>query len=220
MPVEEPVEISDVQARLQRLWKGTLIVAVAGGYVSIVALLLFHHGWQPALLALFLIVLSQFFRYIANDVDRIGWDLSEQRQGDGVGDQTASYQGRLLRLLIGLAQLQNLVLIGQAYLLADIGRAAATAVGLVLIECLYWQIRKVNRQVEFEQASYGFRDRGMLSDGPESIRPSDKAKQDKLNRKLDTLSKMAEAGEISQYAYEKARDKHRVRSVMADDGRR
>ena len=67
------------------------------------------------------------------------------------------------------------------------------------------------------QASYGFRDRGVFSDGPESVSPSDKAKKDKLERKLDRLREMAEKGQISQKAYEKTRDKYRIHDVMDDD---
>ncbi|MXY57288.1 MAG: hypothetical protein F4Y41_12995, partial [Gammaproteobacteria bacterium] len=59
---------STAQIKLQRLWKGTLFVGIGGGYVLLVAMLFVYHGWRAALLALFLVGVSQFFRYIANDV--------------------------------------------------------------------------------------------------------------------------------------------------------
>ncbi len=214
---EELVKESDIRVRLQRLWKGTLFVGITGGYVLIVSLLFIYHGWRPALLGLFLIILSQFFRYIANDVDRIGWRISKQRQDEGITESTRGYQVRMLYLLVGLVQLQNLALIYQGYVLAGITWTVATLVGLVFIEILYSRVRGVNRRVEFEQASYGFRDKGIFSDGPESVSPSDKAKKDKLERKLDRLREMAEKGQISQKAYEKTRDKYRIHRVMDDD---
>lgn len=214
---EEQVKKTDIHVRLQRLWKGTLFVGITGGYVLIVSLLFIYHGWRPALLGLFLIILSQFFRYIANDVDRIGWKISKQEQDEGTTESTRGYQVRMLYLLVGLVQLQNLALIFQGYVLAGITWTVGTLVGLVVIEILYSRVRGVNRRVEFEQASYGFRDRGIFSDGPESVSPSDKAKKDKLERKLGRLREMAEKGQISQKAYEKTRDKYRIHNVMNDD---
>ena len=214
--MQDRIDDSDIQIRLRRLWKGTLFVGVAGSYALIVSLLFIYHGWRPALLALFLIALSQLFRYIANDVERIGWNMSNERQDQDIRASTRRYQVRMLYLLVGLAQLQNLALVYQAYLLASLRWTLGTVVGLIFIEILYSRIRTVNRRVEFQQASYGFRDKGLFSDGPESLSPSDKAKEDKLERKLDRLKEMAEQGQISQTAYEKARDRHRIHSVMGD----
>ncbi len=212
-------ELSDFEVRLQRLWKGTLLVGVVGGYALLISLLLVEHGWRAALLALFFVVLAQFLRYIANDVDRIGWRLSRQ-QDLGEGDnRTSQAQLRLLRVLIGLAQLVNVALIGQAYWLSGIVWAVPILLGLVFIEFLFSRIRKVNRRVDFAEASYGFRDRSMLRDGPRAG-DSEEAKRAALERKLETLERLAESGQISQRAYEKARDKHRVRHVMrANDSR-
>ena len=213
----ERLEEAEIHVRLLRLWKGTLFVGIAGSYVLIVALLFVYHGWRPALLGLFLIILSQFLRYIANDVDRIGWRISKQTQGEDIAKSTKGYQARMLYLLLGLVQLLNLTLILQGYLLAGITWALGTLGGLVLIEVLYSRVRGVNRRVEFEQASYGFRDRGVFSDGPESMSPSDKANEDKLERKLERLREMAEQGQISQKAYKRIRDRYRIHGVMDDD---
>ena len=199
------------QVRLQRLWKGTLFVGIGGGYVLLVALLFIYQGWRAALLALFLIGVAQFFRYIANDVDRIGWRMSNEWSDEPIAESTKRYQRRMLMALVGLAQAINLALIYQAYHLGDLRWMLPTLVGLALIELLYSRIRSVNRRIEFEEASYGFKDRGPLSGGPDAVAASNQAA---LDRKLDRLSALADEGQISRKAYEKARDKHRVRSVM------
>ena len=204
-PVESTAEI-----KLQRLWKGTLFVGIGGGYVLLVALLFVYHGWRPALLALFLVGVCQFFRYIANDVDRIGWRMSNEL-GDSAGETTKRYQRRMLFALAGLVQALNLALIYQAYHLGGLRWMLPILIGLVLIEVLYSRIRSVNRRIEFEEASYGFKDRGPLTRGPEAMRASNQAR---LDRKLDELKTLADEGLISRKAYEKARDKHRIRSVM------
>lgn len=213
----------DAETRLRRLWKGALLVGVAGGYVLLVSALLLQHSWQAALLAAFFVVVSQFLRYIASDVDRIGWQLSErknEKQGAEAATQSEGavrYQARLFRGLVALAQLVNVALVVQAFALGGVLRAIATLLGLALIEVLFSRIRKVNREVTFEQASYGFSDRPLLHDGASATGPWDEAANERLQRKLETLRQMAEAGEISQQAYQKARDKWLVRSVMRDD---
>ena len=205
---------TSARVRLQRLWKGTLFVGIGGGYVLLIALLFVYRGWRPALLALFLIGVAQFFRYIANDVDRIGWRMSNEWSGEAISDSTTSYQKRMLIALVILAQGVNVALVYQAYLLGGLYWMLPILVGVAVIEILYSRVRSVNRRIEFDEASYGFKDRGPLSGGPESIRPSGRARQDELDRKLEELKALVDAGEISQKAYEKARDKHRVRAVM------
>ncbi|MDE0659416.1 MAG: hypothetical protein OXI79_07170 [Gammaproteobacteria bacterium] len=202
---------STAQVKLQRLWKGTLFVGIGGGYVLLVAMLFVYHGWRAALLALFLVGVSQFFRYIANDVDRIGWRMSNESSDEAVDETTKRYQRRMLVALAGLVQALNLVLVYQAYHLGDLRWMLPMLLGLVLIEVLYSRIRSVNRRIEFEEASYGFKDRGPLGSGPEAMRASNQAR---LDRKLEQLETLAEEGQISPKAYEKARDKHRIRSVM------
>ena len=208
-----PVETS-AHVKLQRLWKGTLFVGIGGGYMLLVAMLFVYHGWRPPLLALFLIALSQFFRYIANDVDRIGWRMSNESSLEAISASTKRYQKRMLVVLAGLVQALNAALIYQAFHLGSLPWMLPTLAGLVLIEVLYFRIRSVNQRVEFEQASYGFKDRGLLSGGPEPMRPPGRAKRDKLDRKLNELKSLLDEGRISQKAYEKARDKHRIRAVM------
>ena len=206
---------SNVEVRLWRLWKGTLLVGVVGGYALLIALLLVEHGWRAGLLGLFFVVVAQFFRHIASDVDRIGWNL--ERDSGGEKAPAVRQQVRLFWLLVGLAQILNLALIGQAFTLGGPVQALATLLALAFIEVLFSRIRQVNRRVEFQQASYG------LGEGP--LQPNaktslwDEARLQRLNSRLEQLKAMADAGEISQRAYRKERDRWRVRSVM-DETRR
>ena len=219
-----PVKDSDVRIRLQRLGKGTLFVGIAGGYTTLLSLTLILFGWRPALLAVFLVVLSQFFRHIANDIDRIGWAMSNQantsaQPDDGIESSTIRYQTRMLWLVFALTQLANVALVGQAYVLADGVWAVAAGVALLVIESFYALIRYVNRQTAFEQASYGFRDKGMFSGGPEPIDDAQTTKEAKVERQLARLRELQIDGEISERAYAKACDKYRVRVVMEQETR-
>ena len=204
----------DVDVRLQRLWKGTLLVGAVGDYALLLGLLFVQWGWRAALLALFLVAVAQFFRYIANDVDRIGWDLANR--GSQSNKRTARYQSRLLWLLFGLTQAVHLALIVQAASLGGADRAAATLLALVLVELLFALVRRANRQTAFEQASFGLEEPALADRRPGSTRWDD-IQRAKLARKLERLREMAEEGEISERAYRKARDKHLVRSVMENE---
>lgn len=212
---------NQLHTRLQRLWKGTLVVAITAGYLLILTLLLIHRDWKAALMALFLIVLAQFFRYIGDDVDRIGWQLSRQsskpeREGD---DAATVRQKHMHRLLVGLTQLPNLALVAHGYWLGGQRWAIALAIGVVAIEFLHTRIRKVNRAVAFEQASFGFVERGLF-EGPESIARLQETKERRVEERLATLERMADEGLISRKAFEKARDKARVRLVLEEDARK
>ena len=212
---------NQLHTRLQRLWKGTLVVAITAGYLLILTLLLIHRDWKAALMALFLIVLAQFFRYIGDDVDRIGWQLSRQSsEPEREGDEAANRrQKHMHRLLVGLTQLPNLALVAHGYWLGGQRWAIALAIGVVAIEFLHTRIRKVNRAVAFEQASFGFVERGLF-EGPESIARLQETKERRVEERLATLERMAEEGLISRKAFEKARDKARVRLVLEEDARK
>ena len=217
---------TELHTRLQRLWKGTLVVAITAGYLLILTLLLIHRDWQAALMALFLIVLAQFFRYIGDDVDRIGWQLDrpsgkpQAGEPGGQADEDARIrQRRMHRLLVALTQLPNLALVGHGYVLGGSRWAGALAIGVVAIELLHTRIRKANRAVAFQQASFGFVERGLF-EGPESIARLQETKERRVEERLATLERMTEEGLISRKAYEKARDKARVRLVMEEDARK
>ena len=204
----------DVEVRLQRLWKGTLLVGAVGDYALLLGLLFVQYGWRAALLALFLVAVAQFFRYIANDVDRIGWDLANR--ASQTNERAGRYQSRLLWLLFGLTQAVHVALIVQAALLGGADRAATTLLALALVEMLFALVRRANRQTAFEQASFGLEEPALAGRRTGPTRWDD-TQRAKLDRKLKQLKKMAEEGEISERAYEKARDKHLVRSVMDEE---
>ena len=212
----------DIRLRLQRLAKGALFVGIAAGYTLLLAWTLVFHSWKPALLALFFIVVGQFFRHIASEADRLGWRLdtngphgtSASADPDAT---TRTYQKRMLWLFASLTQLPNIALVAQAWHLSALNWAAAMAGSLVAIELLYLLVRHLNQQTAFREASYGFKDRNPLTDGPTPINESRQHREAEVERKLEELRKLMEAGRISQKAYEKARDRHRVRVVMAKD---
>jgi hypothetical protein len=78
--------------------------------LAIVAALFLRHGWSTALLAVFLILLAQLFRYIANDVDHIGWVL---RTSEATSEklQASRYQKQLIMVLFVGIQALNLGLV-------------------------------------------------------------------------------------------------------------
>ncbi len=199
------IDGTEARSRLQRLWKGTLLVAIGAGYALLVLLLFLGPGWRAALLAAFLIVVAQFFRFIASDVDRVGWTLS--RASEAAPADAERLQRRLLRLLFALAQAVNVALVVQALVAVGTEAAVAAAVGLALVETLYALVRRANRRAEFDAASYG------LADG---LRFSDSAREARIERKLARLADMADAGRISRKAYDDACDRYRVRAVMGD----
>ena len=211
-----PVE-SNLANRLQRLWKGTLVVAITASYVLLLAWLLVNSGWREALMALLLIAFALFLRYIANDVDRIGWHLSKQASEGEADEATSHNQKHMYRLLVTLTQFPNLALIGYGYLLGGWRWAAGIAAVLIVIEYFCMRVRKVNRSVAFAQASYGFAESGLLTAGPDSIRGLAETREAELQRKLEALERLEEDGLISRKAYEKARDKLRIRHVMESD---
>ena len=75
-------------------------------------LLLVYYGWRPALLSLFLIGLIQLFRYVAEDVDRIGWRLSQENI-EGEKEGIIRHRNKLRYLLLTLMLLLNLGLVYQ-----------------------------------------------------------------------------------------------------------
>lgn len=199
------IDETEARSRLQRLWKGTLLVAIGTGYALLILLLFLGPGWRAALLAAFLIVVAQFFRFIASDVDRVGWTLS--RASETAPADAERLQRRLLRLLFVLAQAINVALVVQVLVVVGAGAGVAAAFGLALVETLHALVRRANRRAEFDAASYG------LADG---LRFSDSTRQARIERKLARLAELADEGRISRKAYDDACDRYRVRAVMGD----
>ena len=190
--------------RLRRLWMGTLYIGIFAVYTLLLGLLLVYYGWRPALLSLFLIGLIQLFRYVADDVDRIGWLLSQQNI-EGEKEGIIRHRTKLQYLLLTLILLLNLAIVYQVYLVSSWQQAIVLLIGLILVEMMFRQIRATNRQIDYESPLYGIKQPGPITTGPESSR---------LEEKLAELKQMAESGEISQKAYEKARDRELIKRVM------
>ena len=209
---------SEIRLRLQRLWKGTLFVGVGGAYIALLAGALILFGWQAALLAVFLVLLGQCFRYIANDIDRLGWAMGRDGPSKVEGSAaTRRDQTRLLWILGILVLAPSAALIVQAQFLGG-GRVALVVGGtLAFVEALYLAIRRVNRRTAFQEASYGLRDRSLFSRGPDNMRALERTRAERVERQLEQLEAMADDGRISRRAYEKARDKLRVELVMKEE---
>ena len=193
--------------RLRRLWMGTLYIGIFAVYTLLLGLLLVYFGWRPALLSLFLIGLIQLFRYVANDVDRIGWLLNEDNF-EGEKEGIIQYRTKLQYLLLTLILLLNLAIVYQMYLVSRWQQAIGVLIGLILVELMFRQIRATNRQVDYESPLYGLKQPGPIGTHPESSR---------LEEKLAKLKQMAERGEISPKAYEKVRDQELIKRVMDEE---
>ena len=200
----EPTSRSTVALRLRRLWMGTLYIGVFAVYTLLLGLLFVYYGWRPALLSLFLIGLMQLFRYVADDVDRIGW-LLRRENIEGEKEGIIQHRTNLQYLLLTVILLLNLAIVYQAYLVSSWQQAVALLFGLILVEMMFMQIRATSRRIDYKSPIYGMKHPGPLTSGPESSR---------LEEKLAKLNQMAERGDISQKAYEKARDRELIRRVM------
>jgi hypothetical protein len=214
----QPPEADELLRRLRRLWKGTLYVGVLVCWLLVLAGALVLGGWKALVAAFCVAGIGQFFRYLANDVDRIGWAMSLRAPAGGA-EPASRFRKRIGRILFLLLQCTNAALAALAYALGGWAWAAAAAGVLLVAELLYGRIRSVNRQVQFERASYGFRDREPLADGADLLDPADYGERPRapsLEEKLATLKEMAERGEISQSAYENVRDAKLVARVMGE----
>ena len=209
---------SEIRLRLQRLWKGTLFVGVGGAYIALLAGALILFGWKAALLAVFFVLLGQCFRYIANDIDRLGWAMTRDGASEAEdGAATKRDQTRLLWLLGILVLAPSAALIVQAQYLGGGRVALVVGVTLSVVEALYAAIRRVNRRTAFQEASYGLRDRSLFSRGPDAMRALSRTREARVERQLDQLEAMADDGRISRRAYEKACDKLRVELVLKQE---
>ncbi len=204
---------SQYLTKLRRLWKGTLYIGIVAAYIAILVATVLLVGWQAGLLALGLLALSQLFRYIASEVDRIGWVIRDQHDPEQQAEGTTSLKRRLFALLIFLVQLPNVTFVVYIYMNIGIPWSAALIVALIAIELLYQEIKRVNRKVAYRDASYGFQERPMLASGhggTTTREGQDATLTDRLNR----LEQLVDEGKITRKAYEKARDKYWIRHVM------
>ena len=203
--------LTGLQLNLHRLWKGTLLTAVAVVYVLLLVRLFVAHGWRAALIALVVAAIAQPLRRISTEVERIGWRIDTALAGDS--ERARPTQRRLFAVLTIAVQLTHLALIAQAWLLDTPPWVMTTVVSLVIVEVLYVMVRRANQRVGFQAASYGTRESIPVAD---TYRQPDVPADDILEERLRTLHELAAAGDISQAAYEQARDRYRIRHVMAE----
>ena len=142
--------------RLRRLWMGTLYIGIFAVYTLLLGLLLVYYGWRPALLSLFLIGLIQLFRYVANDVDWIGWLLSQENI-EGEKEGIIQHRTQLQYLLLTFILLLNLAMASQVYLVSSWQQAIVLLIGLILVAMMFRQIRATNRQIDYRSPIYGIK---------------------------------------------------------------
>ena len=199
--------------KLRRLWKGTLYIGIVALVIAIIVAVFLVIGWQASLLAIALIALSQLFRYIASEVDRIGWVLRTANHDEAESRATTRLRRTLLLLLILLVQLPVVGLFLFVAMRETMVWSVSMLVALIFIELMFQEIRRVNRQVAYRDASYGLDERPPLVPG-HANNDLNERKDVALQDKLDRLERMMEEGLISRKAFEKACDKYRVRAVM------
>lgn len=215
---EPAVEGGQLLIKLRRLWKGTLFTAIGGVYVALAAVLLIQDGWRTLLLAVFSVGLGQLLRYVANDVDHIGWVLRSKTVEDDA-PETRRYQQILLLFLFICIQALNLSLVAWVWFAITWRLSALVFLALSAIELLYFYVRNINRKIEFRPVSYGYSDGFVLPSGPDRTTADDYARRvirRSLTDKLEILKGMAEREEISMDAYVRVRDEHLIRKVMED----
>lgn len=213
----QPVE-NVYLVRLRRLWKGTLYVCTTVIQIVVVTLSLVLLDWTAGLLILSLIVLSLVFRFVASEVDRIGWALSVQATEESTNREAVVWRRTLLTLLLLAMHVPSVILIW--YFWSNLGSNFGIGIVLLLLvgEVLYQEIRRINRKVSFRRASYGHHDGSLLFGMAGTSNQANAVDEDLvIARKLEKLQEMASNGMISQRAFEKARDRIRVNQVLESD---
>ena len=202
--------------RLLRLWKGVLLLTIGTSYVLYILWMLLYVGWREALFAALAVVLIQGLRFVANEVDRIGWRLTGQTDNEDETENPHKLQKRLLVLIVFLIQAANIALVVQAYWITDLHWVIGLVALLIFIELLFAMVRRVNREISFDSPVYGSPEGLWL--GMDSNRTtSDLEKRlEKLDERLDSLDELRQEGKISAEAYRRAVDEYRVAEAMKD----
>ena len=214
MPKEKST--NDIALKLRKLWKGTIYIGITGVYVLLLGMVLVFTGLRPALLTFFLIALVQLFRYIAGDVDRLGW-VMDNKEVSGEQEDTRSYQSKMLLLLFSIIQISNLAIVYQTYQISTGSWAFLAFIGIFAIELMFMKIRKINHEVDYELASYGLKDNGPICHGAnaQDFNESKFTKEnEEIDKKLETLKLMVDKGELTQKAYEEVRDQQLIKRIM------
>ncbi|MDP7593152.1 MAG: hypothetical protein QF552_10765 [Litorilituus sp.] len=214
MPKEKST--NDIALKLRKLWKGTIYIGITGVYVLLLGMVLVFTGLRPALLTFFLIALVQLFRYIAGDVDRLGW-VMDNKEVSGDQEDARSYQSKMLLLLFSIIQISNLAIVYQTYQISTGSWACLAFIGIFAIELMFMKIRKINHEIDYELASYGLKDSSPICHGvnAQDFNESKLTKEnEEIDKKLETLKLMVEKGELTQKAYEEVRDQQLIKRIM------
>ena len=209
---------NDIALKLRKLWKGTIYIGISGIYIFLLGMVLMFVGLKAALLTFFLIALVQLFRYVAGDVDRLGW-VMENKDISGVKEDTRKYQSKMLLLLFVLIQISNLAIIYQTYAVSTKMWTLLTFIGFIGVELMFRQIRSLNHEIDYELASYGIKDRNPISSGAHSQNMHETSSvkaNEKIDKKLEKLKFMAENGDITQKAYEEIKDRELIKRIMEE----
>lgn len=211
--MSESAEHARYLIKLRLLWKGTLYITIATLYVAIIVGFFVLVDWRWSLLIVGFLTVSQLLRYVANEVDRIGWVLRESQEDPTGLAATKRFRAFLFVLLAVLVQVPNVGVFLSAYFVETSSVASYVLLALVFAEILFLEIRRMNRKVAFRQASYGAGEDALAASG---LVPnvSDSLKDEELDDRLARLKELVDQGKISPKAYEKARDKYWVRRVM------
>lgn len=156
VPPPRQVNVQDLFQKLQLLFKGTIYTAIYGLYTVFVGGMLLYVDWRAALLSFFVISVTHPLRYIANGVDKIGWQLTNEPVDPGVNVEAArAFQQKLLYGLLAAIFVCDLFLIGQAWFVSSALYAALSLLLFAAVEVMYFQVRKLERATEYKPADYG-----------------------------------------------------------------
>lgn len=181
MPKEKST--NDIALKLRKLWKGTIYIGITGVYVLLLGMVLVFTGLSPALLTFFLIALVQLFRYIAGDVDRLGW-VMDNKEVSGEQEDARTYQSKMLLLLFSIIQISNLAIVYQTYQISTGSWAFLAFIGILAIELMFMKIRKINHEIDYELASYGLKDSSPICQGA-NAQNFNESKFTKENEEID-----------------------------------
>lgn len=204
--------------RLRRLWKGSLYVCIAVIHVVLVSLAVVFLGWIGGLLTFALVLLSMVFRFVASEVDRIGWALSMQPVEESANGQATAWRRALMFLLALAMHTPIVILIWYVWSNLNATFGIGTLFLFVVAEVLYQEIRRTNRKVAFRQASYGQRDGSLVFGVPASSNRSKEIDDvAAIEQKEQKLREMVGENRISPRAFRKAKDRLWVKHVLESD---
>ena len=119
----------------------------------------------------------------------------------------------LISLLVVLVQAPNIAIVVLAYVQVEVFWFIVCVGLVVAAELLFLEVRRVNRQVAYREASYG-RHEPFAPGAPVGAQSSHDRASAALQDRLDALEQLAKEGKISSRAYENARDSYWVRHIM------